>query len=166
MGTSAILKTSQTNLQTIFPHWSFMLMMNAVQKNEMLQVKYASSEHISSCPATLLHEDPTAILTKIGNDALQTYLMITYYNWHSPQKIKTAMKSFIQLNIHIPQKNKVTPETNLTSFIPNRTLGFWDFRNLNSVTSKTIILRFYKQRIWTVFTNCFYQFLPNFLLIF
>ena len=55
-------------------------------KNEGLKVKCASSGNLHSYSATLPRKDPTATVTKLLQDSIQTFPVIPHKDWHSSSK--------------------------------------------------------------------------------
>ena len=50
--------------------------------------------------------------------------MVTHPHWHSSQKNQTCKKSLAQYFVSFPWKNRLIPETNPVTYIPQRTVDY------------------------------------------
>ena len=53
-------------------------------KNDIMHVKYAQSDYFPTYAAAIPREDPSAKITKLFHDPIQSYFMSPHPQWRSP----------------------------------------------------------------------------------
>ena len=135
MDVSAILETSRTNLQFTIPHWKSMLMINSLQKNDTLKIKYALLINFLVTLQLFHKKIPSQWCLTFFIFQLQPTLFRRPVGVHHKKQI---YEKIIHSLFHEPPSEKSkTPKTNKSTFLPHRTLEYWIFLNRDTVTSKT-----------------------------
>ena len=75
-------------------------------ENDALHFNYAHIDYISSYTATLPRRDPSALMTKIFHDPLQSYVLIGHLQWNFSQKNKPVENCLAQCFIDLFWKSK------------------------------------------------------------